>query len=204
MSKPSVNDYKKIIGEIAIKMNLVEAHMRRFSADLIGNDYELSMRVMAGATYTELLRLLKRLFVYRVSEPTLVNSFEILASDLSTLNDKRGTYIHSEWELTRGIGRTPPKAHRMKYSPHKKMGLHITSRYDEYDLLKEFSTEIDLAIDQLTTIRLLSLDRYQAHKKRTANSRWLGWYPKTGFTAPIEKKHAVIRKSLGLPKKKPK
>lgn len=185
MASPSHADYLKLLGLISVRMSNIETHMRNFISEMISDDYELNVRIMAGNSFTDLLRLLKSVFPYRVSEKKVLQQFDALAIDLSNLNDERAKYIHSDWTLGDVDGIAVAK--RMKVSRHKR-GLRVDLKQNEFELLQDFLDKVEVVIEKLTQLKVVSMPIYIAHRAETAKKPYMAW-DKDGFPirTPINK-----------------
>lgn len=163
-------------------MSRMETHLRNFAGELISDDFELNVRIMAGSSYTELLRLLKALFRYRVADTTIRKQFDKLAKHLDALNAKRGKYIHADWFLSDG---EKPIARRQKFSRHPKEGLKVDVKDNELQLLRDLNHEIDIGVKRLIGIKTMSSKIFIEHRSKTAKRPYVAW-DKNGF--PIRDK----------------
>ena len=165
--KPSKNDYFSTIGEIAIKFGILEMLLKMETWKLISNDRSAAYRITAGGSLPEIAVLFRSLFLYRVSDPPLVQKCQELYDSLEKIKDNRNEYLHSEWFIMQLDGETV--ATRLKARKRDKLGLKVNIDQNMMDKLKNFLSDMDKATGELRSLMDKSIILIEAHKKKNEN-----------------------------------
>jgi hypothetical protein len=88
------------VGEIAVNSSGLEDRIKFFIGELIGNDIEMSKRLLAGEMASNLLRIFETLFRYRIQEESKLKDMKKLVNDIEKSNRMRNRYVHAVWIFT--------------------------------------------------------------------------------------------------------
>jgi hypothetical protein len=122
------------IGSVVVNFQLLEFTVVRFIWILADTNQEIGERITGCVQFRSLCELLQSLFLYRVSEPSLVKTFQALMKRIDEAAVGRNKVVHSWWfiDLESGVSsRLKPKK---KTSPYALRSFYDSQHIDYDDL----------------------------------------------------------------------
>jgi hypothetical protein len=100
MSK-AISEFRKqyliAFGTITVNMNHLEQWTRAYVARLMNSDIEFVLKCYPTEQYGKLLAILDLTFHHTISDTNTREEFSRIFDKLSSIHQKRNTFIHSEW-----------------------------------------------------------------------------------------------------------
>lgn len=200
MSKVGITDtYRKLLGQIVIAYNKLEAEIRRAIAELISDDLGMTTRITANDTFPQLIRLLNVLFRYRVTEASQLGRLNKLNTQFKIADESRNKYLHSDWDIYEHFVGFP-YAQTYKTSKMIQDKFRAEMNYPEPLELMEAITQIETTIKTLSILRTDSRKEIRAHREKTIRNRFL---PITNLDKPDEKNKSNKKSKANKARKAP-
>jgi hypothetical protein len=90
-------EYLVALGRITVNMNHLEQWTKVYLGQLLDSNYEFVWQRYSTERYGKILEIFDLAFQCKISDKVLKDEFSVILKKLSSLYQKRNTYIHSWW-----------------------------------------------------------------------------------------------------------